>query len=135
MKFSKSRFHIEYGPISLFERVSFIMKDVTELKMNSNHFKARLQERNINAKVINELKQFNINEWKVVTAEVRNDKGKFINSTWEKVIDGVRYWVTIGFNDTIETIVIKNSSGKDKCITSGELYDYVSKVNKELMKT
>lgn len=134
MNFNKSRFHVEYGPTSLFDRVIFKMKDVKELKMHSEHFKMRVYDRNINVEVINQIKVFDINEWTLVTVEVREDKGKFINSTWEKVIGGIRYWITIGFNNTIQTIVIKNSYGKDKCVTSGELYNYVARVNKELME-
>lgn len=135
MKFNKSRFHIDYGPSSLFARVLFKMKGVEKLKMHSTHFNMRLEDRNINENVMEQLKKFDINKWRLVTVEVRDDKGKFINSTWERIIDGTRYWITIGFNNTIQTIVIKSSYGKDKCVTSGELYNYVARVNKELMES
>lgn len=135
MKLEKSRFHIHYGPSSLFDRVRFKMKDVEVLKMHSNHFKTRVEERRIQKNILDDIKNFSISEWNLVTVEVRNDKGKFINSTWEKNIKGLRYWITIGFNDTIQTIVIKDSNGTDKCITCGELYDYVEEVNKNLMKS
>lgn len=71
---------------------------------------------------------------KVVTAEVRNDKGKFVNSTWEYEIDSIRYWITVGFNDTVQTIIIKDSSGLNNIVKDGQLYDFVDKVNKELME-
>lgn len=103
--------------------------------MYSDYFKMRLEDRNIDAKVIDYIKIYDTNEWKLVTVEVINDKGKFINSTWEKVMDALKYWITIGFNNTIQTIVIKESYGKDKCITSGALFDYVSSVNRELMES
>ena len=76
----------------------------------------------------------NKNKWKVVTAEVRNDKGKFVNSTWEYEIDSIRYWITVGFNDTVQTIIIKDSSGLNNIVKDGQLYDFVDKVNKELME-
>ena len=76
----------------------------------------------------------NKNKWKVVTAEVRNDKGKFVNSTWEYEIDSIRYWITVGFNDTVQTIIIKDSSGLNNIVKDGKLYDFVDKVNKELME-
>ena len=132
-KFNKSRFHKEYGPNSLFERVEFKMRDVNTLKLHAKHFKQRLKDRKIPEKVLNEIESFDKNKWKVVTAEVRNDKGKFVNSTWEYEIDNIRYWITVGFNDTVQTIIIKDSSGTDNIIKDGELYDFVDKVNKKLM--
>lgn len=132
MKFEKSRFHIEFGPASLFERVIFKMKDIDELKFTT-HCINRCIERRIPIHIIDEIKQFNIQNWKVVTSEVRNDKGKFINSTWERIIDNRKYWITIGFNNVVQTVVIKNSKGTDKAIRRGEIYDFVDKVNKELM--
>lgn len=127
------RFHVDYGPTSLFERVRFKMRDVHSLKMDGAHFNSRMSERNIPPEIIDCLTSFDINEWSLKTAEVRKDRGKFYNSTWERVIDGKRYWVTIGIGDFITTIVCKDSSGVDKCIRNGELYDFVEKINRELM--
>jgi len=67
-------------------------------------------------------------------AEVRIDKGKFVNSTWERMLNGKRYWVTVGFNNCIQTIVVKETSGFGKIARNGELYDYVQKVNRALME-
>ena len=78
MKFEKSRFHIEFGPESLFERVIFKMKDIHELKFTTHCIK-RCIERQIPIHIIDEIKEFNIQNWQLVTSEVRNDKGKFIN--------------------------------------------------------
>lgn len=109
------------------------MKDVTTLHMDGVHFQTRASERNIPDEVMSRLLQFNINEWKVVTASVREDRGKFVDSTWEIVIGGVRYWVTIGMGTFIKTIVIKETSGVENCIRSGGYYDFVEKVNRKLM--
>ena len=97
------------------------------------HFQTRASERNIPDDVMSRLLQFDINEWKVVTASVREDRGKFVDSTWEIVIDGVRYWVTIGMGTFIKTIVIKETSGVENCIRSGKYYDFVEKVNRKLI--
>lgn len=133
MKFEKSRFHVKFGPESLFRRVEFKMREVNELLIHGKHFIDRVKERNIPKEMINSITCFDFNEWDLVVAEVRNDKGKFVNSTWEKIIDNERYWITIGFGNTIQTIVVKETNGEDKCIRSGEIYKFVEEVNKELM--
>ena len=135
-----ARFSILYGPTSLFERVKFIMRDVHELCMDGAHFNERLSERDIPEEILTELKHFNMDDWSLKTVEVRKDRGKFYNSTWEKVVNGNRYWVTIGLKDFIMTIINKGSiygnpeSGHTNCVRSGELYDFVENVNRELME-
>ena len=131
--YKRIRFHVEFGPPSLFERVRFKMKDVTTLYIDGVHFQTRASERNIPDDIMARLLQFDINEWRVVTASVREDRGKFVDSTWEIVIDGIRYWVTIGMGSFIKTIVIKETSGMANCIRSGEYYDFVEEVNRKLM--
>lgn len=131
--YKRVRFHVEFGPPSLFERVRFKMKDVTTLYMDGVHFQTRASERNIPDDIMARLLQFDINEWRVVTASVREDRGKFVDSTWEIVIDGVRYWVTIGMGTFIKTIVIKETSGVESCIRGGEYYDFVEEVNRKLI--
>jgi hypothetical protein len=51
------------------------------------------------------LAAFDAGEWDLVTAEVRADTGKFVNSAWTREIDGRRWWVVIGLQDTIETVI------------------------------
>lgn len=132
-KYKKIRFNAEFGPPSLFERVRYKMGDVTELYMDGEHFKARLSERDIPDAVIERLRHFNIAEWILRTAEVREDRGKFVDSTWEVEEKGIRYWVSIGLGNYITTIVKKDSSGIEKSIRSGVYYDFVEQVNRELM--
>lgn len=132
-RFTTSRFHRDYGPNSLFERVKFKMKDVDGLKLYTNHFHKRCKERYIAYEILKEIENFSIEKWELVTVEVRDDKGKFINSTWEKVIGGERYWVTIGFGSAVQTVVKKDSYGIDKIIKNGPLYDFVKQVNTDLM--
>lgn len=129
----KLRFHIDFGPSALFERVRFKMKDVHRLYIGGKHYIKRKSERDIPDDVIEKIRCFDINEWTLKTAEVRPDKGKFLNSTWEVVCNGKTYWVTIGVGNYIITIVQRNSSGKDLCIRGGNYYNFVEDVNRKLM--
>lgn len=131
--YPKARFHIQFGPPALFERVRFMMKDVHTLYLEGTHYRKRVSERNIPPEILETLLEFDACTWALQTAEVRTDRGKFVNSTWEKVIDGHRYQVTIGIGNYVKTIVDRTTSGMDKCIRSGELYDFVERVNSELM--
>ena len=131
--YKRVRFHIEFGPTSLFERVKYKMRDVRKLYLNGTHFEERMKNRNIPENVVRKLEHFDINEWDLVTASVRNDRGKFVDSTWEVCVDDVRYWVTIGMGNYVRTIVIKDSSGVEKCVRGGEFYKFVERVNRELM--
>ena len=109
------------------------MNQENSLKLNGNHFNNRLKERKIHNIVIDEIKSFNTQDWELVTVEVRNDKRKFVNSTWEKEIDSVRYWITIGFGNTVQTIIKKDSSGVNNIIKYGAIYKFVEQVNLDLM--
>jgi len=109
------------------------MRDAHKLYLNGTHYRKRLSERDIPPEILEALLDFDANTWTLQTAEVRTDRGKFVNSTWEKIIDGHRYWVTIGIGNYVKTIVCRTTSGMDKCIRSGELYDFVESVNTRLM--
>lgn len=132
--YKTARFHIEFGPKSLFDRVLFKMKDEHKLYLEGTHFKQRLGERDIPEDIIQALCDFDAKTWTLCTAEVRADRGKFVNSTWERILNGHRYQVTIGMGNYIKTIVDRTTSGVEKCIRAGELYDMVAEVNAELMK-
>lgn len=131
--YPKARFHIQFGPSSLFERVRFKMKDAHKLYLQGTHYKKRLSERDIPTDILEALLDFDANTWTLQTAEVRTDRGKFVNSTWEKTIDGHNYWGTIGIGYYVKTIVDKTTSGIAKCIRSGELYDFVERINAQLI--
>lgn len=131
--YQKARFHILFGPQSLFDRVRFKMSGVQKLYLEGSHYRKRVSERSIPQEILNELLIFDSKTWDLQTAEVRIDRGRFVNSTWEKVVDGHRYQVTIGMGNYVKTIVEKTTSGMDKCVRSGELYDFVERVNTELM--
>lgn len=80
-KFEKSRFHRAFGPTSLFDRVIFKMSKESSLKLNGKYFNKRIIEIKIPKIVLDEVKNFNTQDWEVVTVEVRNDKDNLINST------------------------------------------------------
>ena len=109
------------------------MKDVHRLYLEGSHYKKRITERDIPPEILEALLNFDASSWSLQTAEVRTDRGKFVNSTWEKIIDGHRYWVTIGMGNYVKTIVERTTSGMNKCIRSGDLYDFVERTNTQLM--
>lgn len=133
-RFEKARFHINYGPKSLFDRVMFKMRDVTQLDLTGSHFIHRTGNRKIPKTVLDRIQKFSSDEWTLISCEVRTDKGKFINSTWETTYCESRYWITIGFNNLVETVIEKESSGEGKIVKSGQLFDYVSLINDELIR-
>ncbi|QOR65104.1 hypothetical protein IM538_14830 [Cytobacillus suaedae] len=134
VRFKTSRFHVLYGPEALFERVKFKFQGEHSLKLHGKHYKDRVEQRSISKLVIEQLHTFNLDEWNLVTVEVRNDTGKFVNSTWERVIQKEKYWITIGFGDVVQTIVKKDSEGLGfDYIKSGPIFNFVSEVNQALM--
>jgi hypothetical protein len=78
--------------------------------------------------------EFDSAEWELITAEVRTDTGRFVNSAWVREFNGRRWWVVVGLHDTIETVIETCKFGLgDSVVTTGELYDRVDRVNRELM--
>ena len=71
-----------------------------------------------------------------MTAEVRIDKGKFVSTAWSVDVDGQEWWVVIGFDATVKT-VIRAARGKlalgDEIVRSVNLYEFVASVNAQLM--
>ena len=132
-RFQKARFHIDSGPKSLFDRIHFKMDSVNSLNLSAKHFVERCKERMLPLEIIQRMQNFNAHEWKLVVGEVRVDTGKFVNSTWEYICENENYWLTIGFGNVAETIVKKESGGKDRIVESGEIYDFVAAVNEKLM--
>lgn len=134
IRFETARFHVEYGPESLFQRVQQKMGEVTSLSLTGSHYRIRKRERNIPKEVLQRIEQFNHCEWELVACEVRTDKGKFVNSTWETIWDEQRYWITIGFNNFVQTVINKDSSGVGDIVKGGALYDFVDQTNRELLE-
>lgn len=133
-RFQTERFHIDFGPSSLFERAHYKMEDARILKLHSKHFNERRVERSVPQDVMMQIKNFDPTKWFLKTIEVRADTGKFVNTTWEMVHNDTRYWITIGFGDVIQTIITKTSDGLGyPYVESGSLYELVKTVNENLM--
>ncbi|OFV95853.1 MAG: hypothetical protein A3H28_08955 [Acidobacteria bacterium RIFCSPLOWO2_02_FULL_61_28] len=132
-KFTTARFNALTGPPELFERVRFKMQDVRVLKTHARHVQDRGYERDA---PFDKLQDFDPDRWRLMTVEVRTDKGKFVNSAWSVDVDGQEWWVVIGFDSTMKT-VIRAARGKlalgADIVRSGELYDFVASVNRQLM--
>ena len=132
-KFVTARFNALTGPPELFERVRFKMLDVRVLKTHARHVQDRGYERDAPLDI---LQNFDPDRWRLMTAEVRTDKGKFVNSTWSVNVVGQEWWVVIGFDATIKTVIRasrwKLALGTD-IVRSGKFYDYVASVNRQLM--
>lgn len=131
-KLEVARFRFESGPKELFDRVLYKMKD-QHMLLYSEHFQKRAVDRKIPMEVIRKVEKFDCEDWSLIMAEVRVDKYKFVNSTWEMLYENNRYWITIGFGNNVQTIVRKTSSGLEEIFQSGEIYDNVKQVNRELM--
>lgn len=86
---------------------------------------------------LDQLCAFDPSTWRLVMAEVRTDTGKFVSTTWAASFSTEEWWVVIGLHNTIQT-VYRPSLGKqaqgNKVITSGEVYEFVERVNGELME-
>ena len=131
-RFKKARFHVTSGPASLFERVNFVMSKLDNVGY-AKHFRDRVEQRKIPKAVLNSLDKYFFLDWVLVTAEVRTDTGKFVNSTWECVFEGEVYWVTIGLGNVAETIIRKDCRDGYTYVSSGPMYEFVEGVNEVLM--
>ena len=140
-RFERARFHIQTGPTSLFERVKVVMSDVSNVRVDGKHFQVRVRERKIPQVVVDKIASFDVNEWDLITAEVRVDKGKFVASSWGCQHNGCYYVVVIGLGNLAETIydvTDVNSKLLPKrlkyCIERhSEFYDFVEEVNRDLI--
>lgn len=128
------RFHISTGPASLFERVRFKMSGPRTLSM-SGHAK---KKENVSPEVLAEVLSFDSSKWELVQASASIDTGKFVKTAWRRKFDQDWWWIVIGYHNTVMTIFKQRSQGKtglDSTITtSGEVYDLVERVNRELME-
>jgi hypothetical protein len=93
------------------------MRGKRTLKLHAAHLVVRAGERDAPLDVI---AAFDSEEWTLVTVEVRTDTGKFVNSAWAREIDGRRWWVVIGFQDTVETVIGTDKRGfGEATVTAG----------------
>lgn len=132
-QFETARFHVKTGPEALFERVRAVLDEPTELRIDPDHVQQRAEERSA---PLDQLKQFDPETWELKTAEVRKDKGLFVSTAWACQVDGRNWWVVIGYNDTVVTVIETDKEGLgQEIVTGGDLYSYVEKVNTAENKT
>lgn len=132
-RFERVRFHKEFGPKSLFDRVEYIMGSVDSLSLHIPHYKLRVLERKIPGDVLKSVSQFSASDWTLIACEVRSDNGKFVSSTWLKPFEEGNFVIVIGLRNSVVTIYKNNSSVIEKCVRSGSFYDFVQEVNCKLM--
>jgi len=85
---------------------------------------------------VGELRNFQSDDWELMIADVRVDRGKFVASTWRRPCNGSWLWITIGMNDVVEQAVFKQGVGRaDDIVADGELFAFVSDVNEELTES
>ncbi len=126
-QFETARFHVQTGPESLFERVRAVLDEPTELRIDPDHVQQRAEERSA---PLEQLKKFDPDTWELKTAEVRKDKGLFVNAAWACQVDDRDWWVVIGYNDTAVTVIETDKEGLGpEIVTEGDLYKYVDEVN------
>ena len=131
--YKRARFHAASGPESLFRRVHQKMDGHRSLSLPSRQLQKKWTERGI---PVGELKSFQSDDWELMTAEVRADRGKFIASGWRRPCNGSWLWILIGMNDLIEHAAFKQGRGQsDDVVSEGELFEYVRDVNEELVES
>ena len=108
------------------------MRGAYQLSATGAHVQLRAAERGA---LLERLQRFDSETWVLQTAEVRTDKGKFVSTAWEVDIDGTKWWVAIGFERGLKTVMPTDGgkTGLDSAVTGGPLYDFVEQVNRELM--
>src|SRR5947199_6871388 len=131
-RFLGARFHVSTGPPVLFERVRLKMRDVRVLKTHAGHVQDRAYERDA---PLDRLRDFDPDRWRLMTAEVRTDKGKFVNSAWVVDVDDQEWWVVIGFDATMKT-EIRPAPGElalgADIVRPGQRWDLPAAVNRQL---
>lgn len=133
-RFHEARFHVDFGPASLFDRVRFVMGTPRALRLHAAHLRERAAERNAPLEL---LSRFDPVRWRLLQATARIDTGKFVSSTWSVATPGGTWWVVVGLGDTILSTydVLPGRSGRSgETVESGPLYEFVESVNRRLME-
>jgi len=132
MRYKKVRFHKASGPDSLFRRVHQKMDGHRRLTLPSRQLQKRWTERGI---PVGELRVFHSDDWELMRADVRADRGKFVCSSWRRPAGREWLWIEIGMGDHLEKARFKQGlgAGADNIIVEGELYAFVEDVNQELV--
>jgi len=83
---------------------------------------------------VDQLEGLDLTAGQLVAADVRTDTGRFVRSIWGHEVAGQRWWVVIGFGDTVEQVRSSvEGSAEAGTVTEGKLYRRVQQVNGALM--
>jgi len=119
------RFLRKYGPVSLFTKITYQMKDIEGLKFDADRLNRQFQlqeNKHIPNAVWERIRHFNIQGWTLVMIEIHEGKNKPTNTTWEYIYDRTRYWIVVTRKNYISTIYIPSSHDKLSIIKSGNVY-------------
>lgn len=124
-------FNAQTGPPSLFKRVRFKFKEPRRLnqltQFRGGHYPPYLED---------VLKRFDSKDWELVSAQVRDDSGRFVATAWRRFFGDTCWWVVIGQGDVISGLyqVDPSQTGlSPQTVQRGELFELVEEVNAGLM--
>lgn len=136
--FKKYTFHISEGPKSLFSRVKFKIRGVRSVN-DTEHSLERFFERFRNRQQLmlslkEELDNFDFRKWNLVMASVSPVTYRWVDSAWERILDGTEIRVIIGLYHNLLTVMIKDSpTNLSYIVKKGtDLYNKVDTVNRNL---
>ena len=92
------------GPLSLFLRVRQVMAAPRRLAAGPNQLTAIARTWSSTREELETILDFHATEWVLYSVMVRQDIGKFVESTWWRKIGEKFYGVTIGYGDRVERI-------------------------------
>jgi hypothetical protein len=118
--------------LELFERVRSKMSGRRSLRLHAKHLAARAVERAVPPEL---LADFDPAQWELMTAEVRTDTGRFVNSAWRRTVSGQMWWLVIGAITTLRPRIGRlHSVVKADVVASGVLFDRVREANAKLLE-
>lgn len=92
------------GPQSLFRRVQQVMAAPRRLGVNKAQLAAFSRTWSSTPEELEAVLDFRSEDWILHSVWVRQDTGKFVQSTWRRQIGEKWYFVTIGYGDGVERI-------------------------------
>ena len=129
------------GPLSLFRRIRQVMAAPRRLAVRKEKLVSFARTWPSTSEELEAVLDFDSAEWTLNSAMVRQDTGKFVQSTWRKKIGEKFYFVTIGYGDSVERIWWQHDCPEtpdpSDWIAAGNmnrpLVDAVERVNAELL--
>lgn len=129
------------GPQSLFQRVRQVMAAPRRLAASANQLAAYGRTWPSTREELEAILDFHAEEWVLHSVRVRQDTGKFVQSTWWRKIGEKFYFVTIGYGDRVERIWWQHNCSDPPDFSdwiaadnmNRRLVDAVERVNAELL--